>query len=91
MTSVARKIPDNLQRKIRYVATVRNKSIHEEGYEPDNIKAFLATARSVSEALQTAEIPRPFAMKDLGGTWNFGVRLLGIAASLRPDGRSAVA
>jgi hypothetical protein len=42
VSSVERKLPDGVVRKLRFVATIRNKIVHDEGYDRiDDRKAFV--------------------------------------------------
>ena len=59
LSSVERRIPMDLRKKIRYLATIRNKAMHEDGYEPESMDTYLATAREATEALEAVEPPKP--------------------------------
>jgi hypothetical protein len=56
LTSVALVIPEDLQGKIHYVATVRNRSIYETGYRPEDVATVLKMAQEAFERLQATGI-----------------------------------
>ncbi|CAH8230611.1 conserved hypothetical protein [Vibrio aestuarianus] len=41
ITSCEERLPHDVISKLRYIATIRNKVVHEEGYQLDNRKEFL--------------------------------------------------
>lgn len=53
LSSVEHMIPHKLQRSIRYLATLRNKAMHEDGYEIEKPEDFLRQARQAHEQLLT--------------------------------------
>lgn len=57
MTSIEYLIPDHLVRRIRYIASVRNKSVHVDGYEIDDESKLLSTCDAVIEALLQVPLP----------------------------------
>lgn len=57
LSSVEAHIPSNLQRSIRYLATLRNKAMHEEGYEIKDPAAYLRQAIEVRAQLLTLGNP----------------------------------
>ena len=59
LTSVERRVPAELQKKIRYIATVRNKAVHEDDYELDNLPGFLSQAEFVARALEDMQRSPP--------------------------------
>ena len=59
LSSVERHIPMDLRRKIRYLATIRNKAMHEDGYEPESMETYLATAREATEELEAVAPRKP--------------------------------
>ncbi len=66
VSSVEPKLPRDLVRKIRLVATVRNKIVHESDYQRiDNRREFLAASKEAQRAL-----------KSLGGGKGSGKRVL---------------
>lgn len=51
LSSVEERIPPNLQRTIRYLATVRNKAMHEDGYEIEDPAVYVQQATQVHTQL----------------------------------------
>lgn len=51
LSSVESKLPQELQRRIRWIATMRNKTVHEEGFEPDSIEDFNRACEDIVEKL----------------------------------------
>ena len=51
-TSVEHHVPAELHKTIRYIATVRNKAVHEDNYELDDEQGFLRQAERVAQALE---------------------------------------
>ena len=45
-------IPEELVKRVRYIASVRNKVVHEAGYDIADMPAFLATCTRTAQALQ---------------------------------------
>lgn len=84
LSSVESRIPMDLRKKIRYLATIRNKAVHEDGYELESMERYLATAREATEALEEVEPPKPgktlrppggFSLGHLVAAFLFGVGL----------------
>jgi hypothetical protein len=85
LSSVESRIPMDLRKKIRYLATIRNKAVHEDGYEPESMETYLATAREATEALEAVEPPKPgktpsqpggFSLRHMVAAFLFGVGLM---------------
>lgn len=51
-TSVEHHVPAELHKTIRYIATVRNKAVHEDNYELDDEQGFLRQAERVAQVLE---------------------------------------
>ena len=88
LSSVERRIPMDLRKKIRYLATIRNKAMHEDGYEPESMETYLATAREATEALEAVEPPKPRKALSLSPPGGFSLRHL-VAAFLVGVGLTA--
>lgn len=73
-TSVQNRVPAELHKTIRYVATVRNKAVHEDDYELDDAQGFLSQAERVARALEEAPVKR--AGLSLGGSFRSAWRFL---------------
>lgn len=52
LTRVEGRVPPETARKLRFVASVRNKLVHEEGYACDDPEGFLRACRDVIEELK---------------------------------------
>lgn len=52
MATANMKLPEALQKRIRYVATLRNKTMHEEGFEIPNIPEYVKTCQSIVAQLE---------------------------------------
>lgn len=52
MATANMKLPEALQKRIRYVATLRNKTMHEEGFEIPNIPEYVKTCQSIAAQLE---------------------------------------
>jgi hypothetical protein len=57
LTSVENKIPSDLRKSIRWVATIRNKLVHEEGPQPP-MGDFARTVERIARKLDAASRPR---------------------------------
>ncbi|QRN97035.1 hypothetical protein JRI60_50140 [Archangium violaceum] len=76
LSSVERQVPAELHKTIRYVATVRNKVVHEDDYELDDAQGFLHQAERVARALEDLQVEKlptrlpgtPPAASSSGGT-----------------------
>lgn len=69
LSSVEHKIPQNLQRSIRYLATLRNKAMHEDGYEIEKPEDFLRQAGQAHEqllAVAQQRTSRPAVVMNIG-------------------------
>jgi hypothetical protein len=55
LSSVERHVPAELHKTIRYIATVRNKVVHEDDYELDDAAGFLRQAERVAQALENIQ------------------------------------
>ncbi|MNV33258.1 hypothetical protein D3C71_1246200 [compost metagenome] len=75
------KLPEPLQKRIRYVATLRNKTMHEEGFEIANIPEYVKTCQSIAEQLEHLHANRKpsFFSQVTGGSWMRKVALIGCA------------
>ena len=51
VSSIEKYMDSNLVKKIRYIGTVRNKSVHEEDYKVENLDNFIEQARYVLSEL----------------------------------------
>ena len=80
MTTANMRLPEPLQKRIRYVATMRNKTMHEEGFEIPNIPEFVKTCQSIAEQLETLHANRkPGFFSQGAGGWMRKVALIGCA------------
>lgn len=59
LSSVERRIPRHVRGSIRYIATLRNKAVHEDGFEITDPAEFLAKAEWVYSELVKAPVPEP--------------------------------
>ena len=75
------KLPEPLQKRIRYVATLRNKAMHQEGFEIDNIPEYVKTCQVIAEQLEHLHANRKPRVFDQGtsGGWMRRVALFGCA------------
>ncbi|MCG7584169.1 DUF4145 domain-containing protein [Photobacterium sp. OFAV2-7] len=51
ITSCEERLPHEIIPKLRFVASVRNKTVHEEGYKLDDKPGFLAACRDCEDEL----------------------------------------
>ncbi len=51
ITSCEERLPHDVIKKLRYVATIRNKVVHEDDYRLDDRKAFLAVCQVCEDEL----------------------------------------
>ncbi|ELJ8526310.1 DUF4145 domain-containing protein [Vibrio cholerae] len=51
ITSCEERLPHDVIKKLRYVATIRNKVVHEDDYRLDDCKAFLAVCQECEDEL----------------------------------------
>lgn len=51
VTSAERFLPADLVRQIRYIATIRNAVVHEDGYQMSNVPEFISTAEAAAKVL----------------------------------------
>ncbi|EGR0479791.1 DUF4145 domain-containing protein [Vibrio cholerae] len=51
ITSCEERLPHDVIKKLRYVATIRNKVVHEDDYRLDDRKAFLAVCQECEDEL----------------------------------------
>ena len=51
ITSCEESLPHDVIKKLRYVATIRNKVVHEDDYRLDDRKAFLAVCQECEDEL----------------------------------------
>lgn len=85
MATANMKLPDALQKRIRYVATLRNKTMHEDGYEIPNIPEYVKTCQSIAaqlEHLHANRKPSFFARIVGGGNGLFGKIVLAGAGAV---------
>ena len=82
MTTANMKLPEPLQKRIRYVATMRNKTMHEEGFEIPNIPEYVKTCQSIAEQLEHLHANRkPSFFSQGAGSWMRKVALIGCAGA----------
>lgn len=53
-SSVEHQLPSELLKKLRYIATIRNKVVHEAGYQIDNYEKFVSSCEEALRFLRTA-------------------------------------
>lgn len=58
MSTANMALPEHLQKRIRYVATLRNKTAHEDGFEIQNIPAYVKTCNDIVQELETLHANR---------------------------------
>ena len=85
LTSVEDKIPSDLKKSIRWVATIRNKLVHEEG-PPPSMGDFVRTVERIVRKLDAASRPRASQPKKRAATRRAGRR-----RRSRPRGRLLLA
>ncbi|MDD9196579.1 DUF4145 domain-containing protein [Aliivibrio sp. S3MY1] len=51
ITSCEERLPHEVIRKLRFIATMRNKVVHEEGYKLENKATFKATCKDMTNIL----------------------------------------
>lgn len=81
MDSANMALPEPLKKRIRYVATLRNKAMHEDGFEIDDIAEYVKTCQSIAQQLDdlhTHRRPAPLRWRT-GGGWVRKIFLLGCA------------
>lgn len=89
LSSVEHKIPQNLQRSIRYLATLRNKAIHEDGYEIEKPEDFLRQAGQAHEqllAVAQQRTLRPAVVMNVGQPGQFKPTVLAIGVLIIAGG-----
>lgn len=52
LSSVERRLPAALVRRIRYLATIRNKVVHEDGFKIPRLKSFAQSCEGIIAELQ---------------------------------------
>lgn len=57
-SSVEHQLPSELLKKLRYIATIRNKVVHEAGYQIDNYENFVSSCEDALKFLRTAGAAR---------------------------------
>lgn len=90
LSSVERKVPSHLHASIRFIATVRNKAVHEEGFEITEPEEFLRKADWVHAELSNPQVPpaRSVSLTYAGGflaVCIVGVALLMLAGGSRDE------
>ena len=76
VSSVEKKLPDKLVRKLRFIATVRNKVVHEDGYEKiDDRRGFIDAVKEAERELAKLGGGAP------GGKWKLYLVLFLVAAA----------
>ena len=55
VSSIADDLPDDVLRGIRYIATIRNKSVHEEDYEIEDVPGFIVQCQSMINRLESLQ------------------------------------
>jgi hypothetical protein len=73
VSSVERRLPEPLVRKLRFIATVRNRVVHDEGADHIDDRAGFKEACAFSEAQL-----RKLAGVRTGGRWRWWLLLLGV-------------
>lgn len=75
ITCVERQLENKLIKKLRYIATIRNKTIHEDDFFPES--KFINTARETVKELEVIIKDRNKATKGIKGLFNklFGMKL----------------
>jgi hypothetical protein len=68
METANMKLPEGLQKRIRYVATLRNKTMHQDGYEIANIPEYVKACQSIAAQLEHLHANRKS---------NFNARIVG--------------
>jgi len=53
-SSVEHQLPSEILKKLRYIATIRNKVVHETGYQIDNFENFVSSCEEALNFLRTA-------------------------------------
>lgn len=106
MDTANMKLPEPLQKRIRYVATLRNKALHQDGFEIENISEYVKTCQSIAEQLEHLHANRkPTAVSQSTGDGSlrkvvligcagvgiFGLAYLGMATALKYEQPSRVA
>lgn len=56
--SVTPALPDRLVKRIRYVATLRNKAMHEDGFEINDLAAYVADCQAIAAELEQIHASR---------------------------------
>ncbi len=51
VSSVEERLPHDVIKKLRFIATMRNKVVHEDGYKLEDKQAFIRTARECEKEL----------------------------------------
>ncbi|WP_298443925.1 hypothetical protein [uncultured Ferrimonas sp.] len=59
LSSCESKLPSVLVRQIRWIATLRNKAVHEDGFELDDVAEFERRCTHVLQQLQQLKAPEP--------------------------------
>jgi len=67
LSSVENKLSSAMISKIRYIATIRNSVVHEDGATIDNIGEFKRAVSQVEEYLNTTEFKKTFSLPKLKG------------------------
>ncbi|OEE68721.1 DUF4145 domain-containing protein [Enterovibrio norvegicus FF-33] len=52
VTSCQERLPHDVIAKLRFVATIRNKTVHEDGYEVDDMRGFVSACKQCEKELQ---------------------------------------
>ena len=58
ISSVENILSEDLVKSLRFLATIRNKAMHEDGFRIDNFKRYEQTAEASIKTLETFKIPR---------------------------------
>lgn len=51
ISSCQERLPHNVISKLRFIATIRNKTVHEDGFKIDNMKSFLLACKESEHEL----------------------------------------
>ena len=59
VTSVEKRLGEPLVKRLRWIATLRNKVVHEEGFALPNAAEYQAVCKKCTEELQAIKVPAP--------------------------------
>lgn len=58
VSSVEERLPHDVINKLRFIATIRNKTVHEDNFKIDNIQRFITVSKECEKEL----LPRSYRM-----------------------------